>query len=113
MIEKRKDPRIHVNWPIKVFVDNKSIEGNTKDINLQGMYIQCKDPFRLEGNLSISIFPPNRRSINVVGKTAWSNCYALDMDNNNEPVCIGLSFVKLDVKGRHILKEMTEGSRSF
>lgn len=108
MIEKRRDPRIEVNWPIRVFVEDRSFEGNTKNINLQGICIQCKTPFHLEGDISISIFPPNCKSIQVVGKTTWSDCYALDMDKNNEPVCIGLSFVKLAVKDRHILKEIID-----
>ena len=108
MTEKRKDPRVKVNWPIRAFVDNRSIEGKTKDINLKGICIRCKDPFHSEGNISISIFPPNCKSIKVVGKTAWSDCYALDMDNNNVPVCIGLSFIELSVKDRHLLKEIIE-----
>jgi len=69
MRDKRKDPRIEVNWPIRVFVDNRPIEGKTKDINLKGICIRCKNPFPSEGNIAISIFPPNCKSINVVGKT--------------------------------------------
>ncbi|MFC1891674.1 PilZ domain-containing protein [Thermodesulfobacteriota bacterium] len=108
MNEKRKDPRIEVNWPIRVFVDNRSIEGTTTDINLKGICIRCKDPFHSEGNISISIFPPNCKSINVDGKVVWSEHHALDMDNNNVPVCIGLSFIELSLKYRHILKEIIE-----
>jgi len=108
MTEKRKDPRVKVNWPIRAFVDNRSIEGIAKDINLKGICIQCKDPLHLEENIAISIFPPNCKSINVVGKAAWSDTYALDMDNNNVPVCIGLSFVELSFKDRHLLKAIIE-----
>ena len=108
MREKRKDPRIEVNWPIRVFVDNKPIEGNTKDINLRGICIQCKDPLHLEGDISIAIFPPNCKPINVVGKTTWSDFYALDMDNDNVPVSIGMLFVELSIKDRNLLKEIIE-----
>ena len=108
MREKRKDPRIEVNWPIRVFADNKSIAGNAKDINLRGICILCKDPLRLEGNISIRIFPPNCKPINLVGKIAWSARYALDMDDNNVVVCIGLSFIELPIKDRHLLKEIIE-----
>ena len=108
MEEKRRDPRIEVNWPIRVFVDNKAIEGQTKDINLKGICIRCKGPLHLEGNISVSIFPPNCKPINVVGKAVWSDLYALDMDNNNLPVCIGLSFVELSAKDRHLLKQIIE-----
>ena len=110
MIEKRKDPRIEVNWPIRAFVGNKSIEGKAKDINLKGMCIRCKSPIRMEEEISISIFPPNCKPINVIGKAVWSDFYGLDMDKNNIPVCIGVSFVELSVKNRYLLKEIIEMS---
>jgi hypothetical protein len=53
------------------------------------------------------MFPPRCKPIKVVGKAVWSDFYALDM-NNNTPVCVGLSFVELSVKDRHILKELID-----
>ena len=106
MIEKRNDPKIEVNWPIRVLVDNRSIKGNIKDINLRGISIQCKDPINLEGNKTITIFPPNCKPINLVGKIARSDCYALDMKNSNLIVCIGLSFVELPNKDWYLLKKI-------
>jgi hypothetical protein len=73
--ENRKEPRIQVTWPISIFVDHDIIEGTTKDISLKGICIQCKDPFHLEENISISIFPPSCKSIKVVGKAVWSSLY--------------------------------------
>ena len=108
MTEKRIGPRIEVNWPIRIFVGNRPIEAKIKNVNLKGICIRCKDPLQLEGNIPISIFPPNCKPINIVGKPIWSDCYALDTKNNNVPVCIGLSFVEISLKDRHILKEIIE-----
>ena len=109
MDERRSQPRIEVNWPIQVNSGTRCIEGITKNINLQGMCILCKEPLLLEENISISIFPPNCKSINVVGRIIWSDCYALDLKEET-PVSIGLSFIKLSVKDRHLLKEIIEMS---
>ena len=108
MEEKRREARVEVNWPIRVFLDTGTIEGKAKDINLSGICIKCKDPIHLEGDISLSIFPPNCKPINVVGKIAWSDFYALDMDKNNIPVSMGLSFVELSVKDRDLLKQIIE-----
>jgi len=109
MDERRSQPRIEVNWPIQVNSDNSCIEGITKNINLQGMCILCKEPLLLEENISISIFPPNCKSINVVGKIIWADFYALDLKEET-PVSIGLSFIKLSIKDRHLLKEIIDMS---
>jgi hypothetical protein len=106
--EKRKEPRVQIDWPIRAFVDSSTIEGKTKDVSLHGICIQFNNPIHLEGETSISIFPPNCNPIDIIGKIVWSDLYALDMDNNNVPVCIGLSFVEISLKDRHILKEIIE-----
>jgi hypothetical protein len=62
----------------------------------------------LVGEISISIFPPSCKPINVIGKIAWSDFYALDMANDNIPISIGLSFVEILAKDQHILKEIIE-----
>jgi hypothetical protein len=108
VVEKRREPRVEVNWPISVFMDNNTIEGTTKDISLNGICIQCKSPFPLEENIPISMFPPRCKPIKLVGKAVWSDSYALNMDNNNAPVCIGLSFVELPARDRYILKEVID-----
>lgn len=51
-------------------------------------------------------FPPNRESINVVGKAIWSDFYAID--EQNIPVCIGMSFVEISAEDGHFLKDMLE-----
>jgi hypothetical protein len=108
MDEKRKEPRVAVNWPIKAFIDNETIEGKTKDISLNGICIQFENPINLKGEISISIFPPSCSPINLIGKIVWSDFYALDMDNDNIPVSMGLSFVEVLVEDQHILEEIIE-----
>jgi len=104
MDEKRKQPRIEVNWPIKVFLDDRTIEGEANNITLKGLFVCCNEPLRLKENFRLSIFPPNREAINVVGNAIWSDFYGID--DKNAPVCIGMSFVKISAKDSHFLEEM-------
>jgi hypothetical protein len=106
MNEIRREPRIEVNWPIKVFLDDKTIGGIAKNINQNGLFMSCEEPLFLKENYRISIFTPDHRAITIVGKAVWSTFYA--MDDKNESVCIGLSFIEISNKDRHTLKEITQ-----
>ena len=106
MNERRKQPRIEINWPVEVFVNDRTIEGEVKNITIKGIFVCCKEELPLKENFRISIFPPNYKTINVVGKTIWSDFYAIN--DKNIPVCIGMSFVKTSGEDRHFLKEMLE-----
>ena len=108
MEERRKEPRIEVNWPIRVNINNKKIIGKARNISLKGIFIDCKEPYQLDGDIPITIMPPNSKPINVVGKIIWSAGYAMDMDNDNMMLSIGLSFVEISMKDRHILKDIID-----
>lgn len=104
--EKRKEPRIKVDWPIEVFLSDGTIEGNVKNITLNGIFICCNEPLTLNKNYRLSIFPPGHEVINVIGKTLWSDSYALDLDEEKSPVCIGLVFVKISTMDLDFLKDI-------
>jgi hypothetical protein len=104
MDEKRKDPRIEINWPIEVFLDDRTIEGIAKNITLKGLFICCEEPLSLKENYRISILTPSQKAITVVGKAVWSTSYA--MDDKDAPVCIGLSFIRISTEDRHSLEEI-------
>ena len=94
MDEKRKEPRVEVNWPIKAFIDNRIIEGKTKDISLNGICIQFENPINLKGEISISIFPPSCSPINVIGKIVWSSTSTSTNDKPIETGMLSLSISK-------------------
>jgi len=104
MSERRKHQRIKINWPVEIFLHDKTIQGEAKNITPKGLFVCCEEELHLEENFRISIFPPNREPMNVIGKAVWSNFYA--MDEQKKPVCVGISFVKISLEDRHFLKEM-------
>jgi hypothetical protein len=105
-INEKKQSRIEINWPIDVFLDDRKIEGEAKNITPKGLFVCCEEALNLKENFSISIFPPNRKAVNVIGKAIWSDFYAID--DKNTPVCVGMSFVEISAKDRHFLKEMIQ-----
>jgi hypothetical protein len=109
MEEKRKLPRIEVNWPVQVFLDDRIIEGTVKNITLKGLFVCFEEPLTLKEELRLSVFTPSEKAIDIVGKTVWSDSYALDEENT--PVCIGLSFVKLSTEDISSLREILHGYR--
>jgi len=106
MDERRRDPRIEINWPVEIFLDDRTIEGIAKNITTKGLFVCCEEPLSLKEDYRISIFTPNNKTLTVVGKAVWSNSYALD--NQNAPVCIGLSFIKISSEDRNSLKELIQ-----
>jgi hypothetical protein len=106
MDEKRREPRIKVNWPIEAIAGNRSIDGTAKNITLKGIFVCCEEPLLLKRNISITIFPPNYKPINIIGKVVWSDSYALDLDEEKVPVCIGLSFIEISTENLSSLKEI-------
>lgn len=108
MDEKRKEKRVPVNWPIRLSGENGVVNGFVKNISLEGLLVCCEDPISLNENISIDIFPPNCKAINLVGKPVWSDLYGLDLNMDGATVCIGISFIQLAMKDRHILKAIIE-----
>ena len=101
---KRKHDRIRVRWPITVLTDHGTIEGETRNITVDGIFICCEEPLQLNEIFSISISPPNQQTIEVTGKVIWSDFYAVDEENT--AFGTGICFVKISNRDRHFFKDM-------
>ena len=108
MNEKRNQKRVRVNWPIRLSVNDGTVEGLAQNISIEGLLVSCENPIPLDENISVTIFPTNCKPINVTGKPIWSNLYGLDLNKEKVTVCIGISFIELANKDRHILKAIIE-----
>ena len=45
--EKRLQPRVEVRWPVTRLTSEGAIQGETRDISMQGAYIYCDQPLPL------------------------------------------------------------------
>ena len=83
-IEKREYTRIKVRWPITVVTDDSAIEGETRDIAVNGVHICSEEPLRLNEAFHMSITPPDRE-----------NTYGT-----------GFCFVKVSDEDSHLLRDV-------
>ena len=73
-VEKRRFPRIPVNWPVMVLTSKSSITAETKNISIDGAFIDCLADLREEESFRIAIKAPTReRSLLVTAEVAWAN----------------------------------------
>ena len=91
--ERRESPRIKINWPVNIIVDDEVIVGETVDIALDGIQITCDDPVPLNETLSMTIAPPDMALIKVTAKVVWSDLDGIDLANR--AVGMGVCFVEV------------------
>ena len=102
--ERRKSPRVEVDWPVTVLTDYGSIGGQIKNITLDGVLILCEEPLRLNETYQMSILPPDKKAIGVTGKVVWSDAYC--MDENEGVFGIGVCLVKISDDDRAQLNKI-------
>ena len=103
-VERRKHDRIRVRWPITVLTGHGTIEGETRNITVDSIFICCEEPLRLNEIFPMSISPPNHQMIEVTGKVIWSDLYAVD--DRNTAFGTGICFVKISDGDRHFFKDV-------
>ena len=102
--ERRDHPRIEVEWPIALYFDDEIIEGTTKNITTDGIYICCNQPLPLDKVFRVSITPPNHQAVGVTGKVVWSDLYGLG--DGKDVFGVGICLVEMSDKDRHYLNEL-------
>lgn len=102
--EKRRHPRKEVNWPITIMAEHGTIEGEVRNITVDGLFITCEEPLRLNEIYRMSILPEQRQAIGVTGKAVWSDAYCMSEDH---AACgIGICFIEITDRDRGILGEI-------
>ena len=102
-IERRKNPRISVRWPIALSTSGATIEGETLDISIDGVSFSCDEPISLNESYDISINTPHRR-VKVNGNVIWSDLYGIDDKDN--AFFMGICFLKISDEDRHFIGEI-------
>lgn len=98
--ENRVYPRGRLKWAVSAKVDDRVIEGVTKDISVSGAYVCCANPLRLNVVFDMLIKAPDK-SLSVKAEVVWSNIYGPDGSIN--PRGIGVRFLAISEEDRKII----------
>ena len=75
--EKRQHPRYDVIWPVTIYLEDETIEGETINVSVDGISIQCDEPLPLNKVFNIAMNPHNNQRIEISGKVLWSDVYGI------------------------------------
>jgi len=92
--------RVKLKWPVKAKVDDRIIEGVTKEVSTHGAYVCCAHPLRLNEVFDIVIETPNSQ-IKAKAEVIWSNIYGPDDTIN--PRGMGVRFLNISSVDRKAL----------
>lgn len=88
--ERRLQPRVEVRWPVTMLTSEGAIQGETKDISMQGAFIYCDKPLPLSERVVLSVKAP-AASMQVMAQVVWSSNSS--SDNKDELFGIGVRFI--------------------
>lgn len=100
--EKRRSKRSNVRWPVAVESEQGTIQGETRNISLSGIYVRCDEPLRVNEDFRMAIIPPNRQAIGLTGKVVWADMYGIDQDEN--AFGIGICLVEIAKEDKEFLQ---------
>ena len=88
--ERRLQPRVEVSWPVTMLTSEGSIQGETRDISMQGAFIYCDKQLPLLERFVLSVKAP-ATSMQVMAQVVWaSNSPA---GKKNKPAGMGVRFI--------------------
>lgn len=104
-IERRLHPRILVKWPAVVETPEGSVEGETKDISVDGVFIFCADEPEIGESFTILLKPSEQRTIPIVGAKIWSGGFTID---NKTVFGMGVQFINISTEDRNYIAALVE-----
>ena len=106
-IERRLHPRILVKWPAVVETPQGSLEGETKDVSVDGVFIFCSKEPEIGENFPILLKPSEQRTISIVGEKIWSGSFTID---KRTVFGMGVQFIHISPEDRNYIAVLIEKS---
>lgn len=103
-IEKRRHPRIPVRWPVTIITEQGTIEGESRNITVAGVFVHCQEEIHENEVHQMIIKIPKQESILVKGRVVWSNFDSMEETNNYRGM--GFSFIKISDDDRMVLADV-------
>ena len=77
--DRRLQRRVKVRWPVSILTEIDTIQGETRDINTKGAFIQCQSSLPPNKSFLLNIKGPSGPT-QVTAEVVWSNIRASDPD---------------------------------
>jgi len=84
-----------------------SLEGETKDVSVDGVFIFCSKEPEIGENFPIFLKPSEQRTISVVGEKIWSGSFTID---NRTVFGMGVQFIHISPEDRNYIADLIEKS---
>jgi len=84
-----------------------SLEGETKDISVDGVFIFCSKEPEIGENFPILLKPSEQRTISAVGEKIWSGSFTID---NRTVFGMGVQFIHISPEDRNYIADLIEKS---
>jgi hypothetical protein len=107
--ERRKFPRVPVDWSAIVKTNHGSLEGEVKDSSVGGACILCPEEPIVVENISILLTTPEQRSIPVIGEKVWSDFFDI---HYGTAFGMGVQFIHVSPEDRQYIADLVEKKRS-
>ena len=108
--EKRRAKRNDVRWPVSVESEHGTIQGETRNISLNGVFVRCDEPLRVNEDFRMAIIPPDRQAIGLTGKVVWADMYGIDGEEN--AFGMGVCLVEIAKEDRKFLQNAVSSRRA-
>jgi hypothetical protein len=82
-----------------------SVEGETKDISVDGVFIFCADEPEVGENFPLLLKPSEQRTISIVGEKIWSGSFTID---NKTVFGMGVQFIHISAEDRNYIAALVE-----
>ena len=100
-------PDKEVNWPITVIAEHGTIEGEIRNVAVDGLFVFCDEPLRLNETYRMSIVTRKSAAIGVSGRVVRAEAYCMAEDDT--AFGIGICFVEIPDHDREALREILAG----
>jgi len=108
--ERRAFQRVRlINWPANIIIQDKSIDGATRNITPRGAFIYYfrphgdDRPLKLHKVVDLIIQAPGAASLFISAEVIWSNI--LSSDENNTLLGVGLHFIEVPNEALQFLND--------
>ena len=99
-IEKRRLPRKEVRWPVRIMTEGGPVDGEARNITVEGIFIRCAERLQPNETYQIMIKLPED-SIEILGKLVWSNLASFG--ERGQIPGMGFCFMKVSEEDRNRL----------